>query len=56
MTSEPVYFPKVAENSKQFTTVIKLEAYDAVDDVIVRTGCDAVPGEKYGLDIQGGSA
>ena len=35
MTSEPVYFPKVAENSKQFPTVIKLEAYDVDDDVIV---------------------
>ena len=33
MTAQPVYFPKVAENSKPQTTVIKLEAFDADDDV-----------------------
>ena len=33
LTSEPVYFPSVAENSKPFTTIITLEAYDGDDDV-----------------------
>ncbi len=34
LTSQPVYFPSVAENSKPFTTVITLDAYDGDDDVI----------------------
>jgi protocadherin Fat 1/2/3 len=51
MTSQPVYFPKVAENSKPFTTVITLDAYDGDDDVTTSAddvvSSDAKPGKTF---------
>ena len=51
LTSRPVYYPKIAENSKPFTPVITLHAYDAdkIDkEIIVRNSKE---GEIFeGLD------
>ena len=55
MTSQPVYFPKVAENSKPFTTVINLEAFDADDDVSDDAGDESDPKNSKTFEIVSGN-
>ena len=52
LTSRPVYYPKIAENSKPFTPVITLHAYDAdilEDDQVQEFSYDIISGNPQSL-------
>merc|ERR1712020_578677 len=52
LTSQPVYYPKIAENSKPFTSVITLDAHDAdilEDKEIQEFSYDIISGNPQSL-------